>query len=109
MLYLQIDPDGPGKGVVPFEVQCYLSSDLTPPIMESCADLFAAGYSINKEYLIDPDGPNNGVEPFVVYCDLFTGGKLIIASSEHLQLCSLYMYHGSSLQCSITTSLAFVL
>ncbi|XP_072026204.1 uncharacterized protein [Amphiura filiformis] len=73
----EIDPDGYGVGVIPFSVQCYLSSGLTPPIMKSCADLHVAGYSINKEYLIDPDGPDNGVEPFAVFCDLSTGTSII--------------------------------
>ena len=78
-LYQQIDPDGSGKGVAQFEVQCYLSTSATPPIMKSCADLLLAGYSINKDYIIDPDGPHTGVEPFVVYCDLTTGEERLNA------------------------------
>ena len=79
-MILQIDPDGPGIGVEPRSTQCYLSSDLTPPILKSCADLRIAGYSINKEYLIDPDGANVGVDPFHVYCDMLTGTFVEIAT-----------------------------
>ncbi|XP_066268704.1 contactin-associated protein-like 2 isoform X1 [Branchiostoma lanceolatum] len=66
-----VDPDGPGYGEKPMEVECTFDSAGNLPVLpRTCSDLVQEGETKSRTYTIDPDGPYFSVPAFQVYCNM---------------------------------------